>query len=1025
MTKNIVDKNEISILSSRHTHKKVFLVFTLMLFSVFLVTTVSAFEFDNKLTYSENDLKINLTNWFGLGVDYGSAELKSHNSVNEILQFGYGKEEVVIYYDFNFKELYEDGLGEVYFIDERTGKSVEKNYSFVYWANETYEINVYEEQCLTLGNGTENCENVFVKKENRTKGVWKPYNSKNIPKDNIRIGLKTYVDKDDYLDAVWTIAGKKVTKHAVWTASLNVGLSIYLKLNESSGILIDSLGQVNFSDEGTPIYGAVGIIGGAISFDSNDDDFINTSASNISTFNHGSTSDFSYSFWFNTTSNPTDIRIFETQGTDLINCAVATGLIRCQHQTADNVFLDITEQTYRDGNAHHYVFKRNNSGQDFWFYMDGALNKSATGRTPGTVTTTDFFFGDKRADRFIDGIIDEFSVWARDLSQQEITQIFNGGLGITHTTFFIPIITLNSPINNFNTSNASINFNGTISVSSPDNVTLFIDDVGNETNSTGILGDYIFTKIISQGSHTWNYESCNINGCDNGTERTFTITLFVENEVFFNASTFETASETFTTNITTNGTAPTSASLIYNGTEFTGATITSLGENDYNISRTIDIPLINGDNTPFHFNFSIASTEVSTNNRDQSVNLTTFEFCETGQQPTYINFTFTNETIAEEAINAEIDTTWNFWLGSGSIIDSLSFTNTTENLNYGFCLTSGGNRTLNANVTMTYNNNLSQQRNFADLFVLTNTTTTQNLFLLPTADGIFVTFQVINPASQIIQGVSSNVTKGGTLISSGITDDAGLITYFLDPDTSYVFSFSKEGFTTVIITLVPTQNSFTIVMGTTVTISQFDTTRGISYQIKPIDLTLINGTLVNFNLTLNSTFHLLEQFGFVLKNSTGTVFNVTTSTTDTGGFLSQTLDTGNNTDIVMEIFWTITGNQTNVTRIWLVFNLENEGFSVLTFFNDLTTFTNSDLFGLNDFGLGIIIFLIILVSTGVVSFKYGITSPPGISIIVFSLVAFFDVALGIMPNPINAVPNFPTIFVGIIFLGVLYSEVIR
>ncbi|KKL60223.1 hypothetical protein LCGC14_2207500, partial [marine sediment metagenome] len=284
---------------------------------------------------------------------------------------------------------------------------------------------------------------------------------------------------------------------------------------------------------------------------------------------------------------------------------------------------------------------------------------------------------------------------------------------------------------------------------------------------------------------------------------------------------------------------------------------------------------------------------------------------------------------------------------------------------------------------------------------------------------------VVTPAEQVISGVSANVTKDGDIISSGVTDDAGLITYFLDPDTTYVFSFSKTGFTTVTTTLVPTQTSFTIIMGAITTISQFDTTRGINYIINPINLTLLNGTNVEFNLTLNSTFNSLEEFGFVLKNSTGTIFNITTSTIETGGFLSQTLDTGNNTDIIMEVFWTITGNQTNVTRIWLVFNLENEGFSVLTFFNDLSTFLTSGLFGLTNFGIGIIIFLIILVSTGIVSVKFGITSPPGISIVVFSLVAFFDVALGIMPNPINAIPNFPTIFVGLIFLGTLYSEVIR
>ncbi|KKN50462.1 hypothetical protein LCGC14_0632930 [marine sediment metagenome] len=1122
MTKNTEEKIQFSTERGRHAHKKIFLVFTLMIFSVFLIGNVSAFEFDNGLRYENEDLKVIIENgyffgigeWFGFNEDLGSAELKSHSSVDQVLQFGYGQEEVVIYYDFDFLEIYENGLGEVYFTDERTGKEIQKNYSFVYWANETYEENIYEEQCSILGNGTKDCNQIFVRTENTIREVWKPYNSRDIQKGKIRIGLKTYVNEGDYIDAVWTIAGKKVERHAVWTANLNVGLVGFWKNNETFGNLKDfSVAGKDMFPVGSPLYNLDGIIGGAIGFDSNDDKFHSVNTSPLWAFE--TTSDFTINFWKNLSDSSTAF-IFSSQD-------IGSNPKTFVSMDADDSFLFSIDEgggqnfnlasvgTIGDGNHHMITIVRNDSGTDLWLYIDGVLDNTGAG-TPRNASFVDLEFGDDEA-TFVDGNLDEFSMHNRSLSQTEVTQLYNGGSGITWTDVFIPTVTLNSPTDNFNTSNATIIFNGTISDITPLNVTLFIDNVGNETNTTGILDDYIFTKILSEGTHIWNYESCSSDGCANGTERTFTVDqsaptlnitfpteiinfhklntnlsvnwtvsdltlntcileyegvnrtvtcldnqtqinitnsinktiifyvndtfgnvnsssrtweyLAFENQVFFNTSTFETASETFTTNITTNGTAPTSASLIYNGTEFTGSTITSLGGNDYNISRTIDIPLINGNNTLFHFNFSIASTEVTTSDNSQEVNLTTFEFCEIGQQPAYINFTFTNETVAEEAITAEIDTTWNFWLGGGSVIDSLTFSNTTENSNYQFCLTSGDNRTLTANVSLSYNNVLSQQRSFTQTYSLTNTTTTQNLFLLPTTEGIFVTFQVVDPAEQVISGVSANVTKDGTLISSGITDDAGLITYFLDPDTSYVFSFSKTGLTTVTTTLVPTQTSFTIIMGTVTTISQFDTTRGINYIINPIDLTLINDTLVNFNLTFNSSFHSLEQFGFVLKNSTGTVFNVTTSTTGTGGFLSQILDTGNNTDIIMEVFWTITGNQTNVTRIWLVFSLENEGFSILTFFNDLTTFTNSDLFGLTDFGLGIIVFLIILITTGVTSFKFGITSPPGISVIVFSLVAFFDVALGIIPNPINAIPNFPTIFVGLIFLGVLYSEAIR
>ncbi len=136
------------------------------------------------------------------------------------------------------------------------------------------------------------------------------------------------------------------------------------------------------------------------------------------------------------------------------------------------------------------------------------------------------------------------------------------------------------------------------------------------------------------------------------------------------------------------------------------------------------------------------------------------------------------------------------------------------------------------------------------------------------------------------------------------------------------------------------------------------------------------------------------------------------------------MNTGDNTDLIMEVFWTINNNQTNITRIWLVLDTSDEGFSIKTFFDDLSIYLTSGLFGLTNFGLGIIIFMIILITTGIMSFKFGITSPAGISIIVFAMVLFFDVGLGIMPNPIGAVPNFPSIFVGVVFLGLFLKEAI-
>ncbi len=263
---------------------------------VLLVGTISAFEWDNKITYSEEDLKIELRNSFLLipTTLIGTAELKSHKSVDQVLEFGFGKKEVVMYYDLDWFEFYENALGEVYFTDQRTGEEIQKDYSFVYWTNETYEKDIYGRKCSKSENGTNVCENVLTGKEDLIRGVWKPYNSNDIQKGKIRIGLKTYVGENDYIDGVWTIAGKKVEKHAGWLASLNSGIIRYYKLNESvgNGTASDSIGEQDCTVNNAVQSNSGGKIGGSVTFDSTQFDEYLDCTNDQSDFN-----DYSISAW--------------------------------------------------------------------------------------------------------------------------------------------------------------------------------------------------------------------------------------------------------------------------------------------------------------------------------------------------------------------------------------------------------------------------------------------------------------------------------------------------------------------------------------------------------------------------------------------------------------------------------------------------------------------------------------------------------------------------------------------------------
>ncbi len=193
------------------------------------------------------DLRVEFFDTF-LGIDFlwktknwGTAELKSHPSVNYVKKVGAGKQ-VVMWYDFNFVELYKNGLGEPEFVDVRTGKKVERDWRYVYWGNETYEVPVYSCQIKTSVNGTEYEDCVQTGTETKTREAWLPYNSRDIPKGKIRIGIEVEVKVNDYIDGKWIVGGKKIDRHASWEEAVVDAHGIDLDLGDSqtrrTGVLI-------------------------------------------------------------------------------------------------------------------------------------------------------------------------------------------------------------------------------------------------------------------------------------------------------------------------------------------------------------------------------------------------------------------------------------------------------------------------------------------------------------------------------------------------------------------------------------------------------------------------------------------------------------------------------------------------------------------------------------------------------------------------------------------------------------------
>lgn len=580
---------------------------------------------------------------------------------------------------------------------------------------------------------------------------------------------------------------------------------------------------------------------------------------------------------------------------------------------------------------------------------------------------------------------------------------------------------------NFTTQNLYFTSNVTSSdgVLGITNVSLLINGTVNQTNTSGFNGVYNFSVTMPYGF--WNYtfraygNDTAIYSSTNGTLN-FTVQPIIFNSYTFNTSSAETANESFYANITTNGTTPSLAYLVYNGTAYTAQILNTAG-NNYNISSTIDIPLVN---TTKNFNWVVTLNGFNSTSITQSqiVVDTIFTACNATWSNDFLNITFRDE-VSLSPINASIpDADFVYYLGSGLVNKTLSFSNAGNSINYSFC-GSPTSSFLNVLPSVQYKQNSTYpQRTWNPTVQNYNSSVfEQVLYLLSSGDGLYVTFQVVNLAGETITDVSSNVTKtsDGTIVGSGTTDAAGLITFFLNPDVQHTLGFSKTGYTTYTASIFPTQSSYTITLGGDSTTTD-NYAQGVSRRTSPSQGFLDEGTIYNFSYALNSSFWTLDSFSFYLYWGNGTLIGSNTSTANGGTLYLFNVNTTNQSYIYMNYSYVINGNYTNFTRNWVIQSTTGRAYSIWRGFTDLTAYIDSSngLFGIDDFGKLVIALAIIILTVGLVSMRYGIANEAGIMVILFSMVLFFDYGLGWIPQINIGTIHSPQYFVSTItFLLVL------
>lgn len=388
-------------------------------------------------------------------------------------------------------------------------------------------------------------------------------------------------------------------------------------------------------------------------------------------------------------------------------------------------------------------------------------------------------------------------------------------------------------------------------------------------NTTFLLSDYSKKTLrlyVNDSGGNFNYSIFN-----------WTYNVF-ENNFIYNASTFETKYESFILNISSDNVTSlsSSATLFYNGSTYTGTRTTNNG--NYLYTTSIDIPLFSSlSNSSVFYGLAITNTSgvyyYNSTYKNQTVSPITFQICNTTLNSTYLNFTFADE-LTDTSLNASLGySSFNYWLGSGTIKDSYSYSNATANSKYSFCF-SPSNYLLNIDIDLQYESSIYSPvypiRQYSTQNLYSNSTTNQKLYLLN--NGIFVTFQVINSGGSPISDVSvsalTSIFGSNLTVASGTTDSAGGVTFYLNPNADHTITATKLGSGSATLNIRPTQSLYTIILsGASNFTSYISSIEGIYWTRGP-SVGLIEPGLTDFYFNVSSFLENIANCKIELWNET-------------------------------------------------------------------------------------------------------------------------------------------------------------
>lgn len=557
------------------------------------------------------------------------------------------------------------------------------------------------------------------------------------------------------------------------SAALTDNIESYYKLDETSGVVLDSLLINNGTNNGAT-RGVTGIIDNAFDFESSNSDNVNLNSARLPT---GTNADFSISAWVNVESHTVErMVVAQKQEAEAGRFSISidsTGKLKSFLGGSSSVTL-LGTTTIPTGHW-SFVTATRNSGT-IKIYLNGSEEDSATSTQAISGTNTRIGSTNLPVD-FFDGKIDEVGIWDRALILTEIEELYNNGIGLTYPFGPVnsnPNITLLTPTNNSKQTASIINFTANITVSAGfnhsnqtlyiwnENGSLFYTNTSTKNYNLSIVAEWSHDDFELGTDYIWNVFACGNDSICNWDDNNFTFTAsaFSEYAVTFETSVLETDNKQFNLTINSTGVDEVSSTFWYNGSSYPALT-TNLGNGNYKAISNIDIPLQDSTgNKSFFWQFDFILTNQNSLQQNstvysQEVNRTFFQFCNATYNIPFVNFTTRDAENPFPTQVSSFKSAWEFYVttGTGTVFRNLSYEDVNENVsNFQFC--ASPNVTFNINADLEIDaDGYAQNYHYLVNSQISNDTSNINLYLLNDSLATPTTLQVKDKFQNPVEGI--------------------------------------------------------------------------------------------------------------------------------------------------------------------------------------------------------------------------------------------------------------------------------